>query len=131
KLPDGSPAASGCVARVDSDGLVSAESAGSFVVEAVDQIGRKDRTRSIVVLAGQSAAEVKRKADGAVVGMCGSVVSAVYDGFMYVQDAEKPSGIRVVTDVPAVEGDRVWLVGTLETADGERVIRASWLEVLL
>ena len=59
----------------------------------------------------------------------GLVVSAVFDGFIYAQDADRPSGIRIATTVPVAEGDEIWARGTLATVAGERVINATWLEV--
>ncbi len=130
RLPNGAPASTGSIAQISSDGLVTANSAGSFVVEASDKIGRADRSQRIVALEPLSLSAMKANVDGVIASACGLIVSAVYDGFVYLQDPVQPCGIRVVTDAPVAEGDVVWVVGTLETVNAERVINSSWLEVL-
>jgi exopolysaccharide biosynthesis protein len=130
KFPDGSLAPDGAIAQVNSDGLVTANSPGSFFVQAKDQIGRTDRSDKIIVLEPESINDVKSKPDGTLVGIYGAVVSAIYDQFIYVQDPEKLSGVRIMTDFPVLEGSNVWVVGTLETVDGERVIQTPWLEII-
>jgi len=75
---------------------------------------------------GESIGIAKNRPDGAVVSLTQKVVSAVFDGELYVQEEDRSSGIRVKTEDPAEEGDRVDVIGILSTADGERFLdRAS------
>ncbi|MGQ9454828.1 MAG: phosphodiester glycosidase family protein [Armatimonadota bacterium] len=130
KNPDGSPALPGTIAETSPTGMVFARSVGSFVIQIQDSMGRIDRSREISIVEAQSLDTAKKSSDGTVVGLSGLTVSAVFDGFVYAQDSGAPSGIRILTPIPLVEGNMIWLRGTMGTVEGERVINASWLEVL-
>ncbi|MCE5198277.1 MAG: lectin like domain-containing protein [Armatimonadota bacterium] len=60
--------------------------------------------------------ELKAKADGAAVNLTGMIVSAVFADCIYVEDANRISGIRVVVSGANVQvGDVVNVTGTLST----------------
>jgi len=63
--------------------------------------------------------------DGSVVSVVGSVVTAVFPGHFYMEDADRASGIRVVSASSMPEGGTVRVNGVLRTVRGEREIRAS------
>lgn len=71
---------------------------------------------------GESIGIAKNRPDGAVVSLSQKVVSAVFDGELYVQEEDRSSGIRVATDDAAAEGDRVDVIGVLSTSNGERFL---------
>ncbi len=69
--------------------------------------------------------QVKTLMDGAQVTLSGVQVSAKFNGFFYVQDSDRSSGLRVVSGANVSVGSTVTISGTLETVDGERRIVAS------
>lgn len=73
-----------------------------------------------------SVAAAKTRANGASVGFPG-VVSALFGGFLYVQDEAGVSGIRVEAGAAGLAvGDGVYVTGKLATnADGERCLTAA------
>jgi len=73
-------------------------------------------------LPGSVVGDIKAQADGTNAVMVGKVVSARYNGFFYVQEADRSSGIRV--NGIANAGDLVDVDGTLSTVNGERQITA-------
>jgi hypothetical protein len=68
-------------------------------------------------------AEAKALADNAPVALSGCVVTAVFDGFFYVEKEDRTSGIRVESLAPVSVGDVVSLTGYMGTTGGERYIR--------
>lgn len=62
--------------------------------------------------------------DGAQATVTGGVVTAVFSGSFYMQDADRCSGIKVMSTEAVQEGDEVTVVGTVDT-DTERHIDAS------
>jgi len=86
-----------------------------------------DAVSDVLPLPGsQSIGAAKDQPDGAVISLSQKVVSAVFDGELYVQEEQRSSGIRVKTDDSAAEGDRVDVIGILSTLNGERFLdRAS------
>lgn len=72
-----------------------------------------------------SPAQSKSIADGVQVTIKGAIVSARFNGFFYVQDASRTSGIRVGWSGPTIEGATADVTGTLATVNGERVINAE------
>jgi len=71
---------------------------------------------------GQSIGPAKSQPDGSVISLSQKVVSAVFDGELYVQEEQRSSGIRVKTSDSAAEGDRVDVIGILSTLNGERFL---------
>ncbi len=72
----------------------------------------------------------KTIADNGAVLLNSEIVSAVYSGFFYVEDANRTKGMRVTWTGSTVQaGDAVSIAGTMSTtADGERNITASSVE---
>lgn len=71
--------------------------------------------------------------DGDEVRVSSKVVTAGTDqmsGFFYIEDANRASGIRVVTPESVAEGNVVDVVGVMNTVDGERCIDASSVTVV-
>ncbi len=68
--------------------------------------------------------DAKLAAEGAEVLITGKKVTLVFDGFFYIEELDRSSGIRVVSDQVVSPGDLTDVTGTLETVDGERQIRA-------
>lgn len=71
--------------------------------------------------------QIKAAADGSAVWASGALVTAVFDGFFYIQSDDRASGIQVVKPGHLVtEGMRVDVSGTVRTsADKERYVDAS------
>ena len=70
-------------------------------------------------------AAAKQLAPGTLVALSGKVVSAVFTGFYYVQEANRCSGIRVISAGSPTVGNLVDVVGTMSVVDGERQINAG------
>lgn len=73
-----------------------------------------------------SESDAKRAADGARISGRDATVSAVFDGFFYVEADDRSSGIRIEKPDHGLHvGDRAEITGELKTsADGERYIEA-------
>ncbi len=89
--------------------------------------GRSDATVVVAKLPALSAAAARLSADGTSASIADAVVSAVFDGHFYAEEADRSSGIRV--DHPAqglIVGQRVRVEGAMGTnANGERFIAAN------
>lgn len=129
KNSSGNSVAPGTIATISSAGLVTSLSAGSFTVEAQDNISRIDRTSQISVLSSQSLTSARSLADGSSVAMNGVVVTAVFNGYVYIEQPDRRAGIRVITTKPVSEGSSIYLVGTMGTVNGERVIYPTVFDV--
>lgn len=72
----------------------------------------------------KSVVEAKAAADDTNIQLLGPVVTRVFGNYLYIEDPDRTSGIRVnITggQVPS-EGAVVGILGTVRTVDGERVI---------
>ncbi len=70
--------------------------------------------------------QLKTVPDDTAVYVVGQVVSAVFDGFFYIEDADRSSGIKVAgTFAGIAPGNTVNIRGVVATLDGERVITAT------
>ena len=67
-------------------------------------------------------------ADNMPLMIAGLKVSAVFNGFFYVQSPNIPAGIRVQWPGPVTQGQTVTITGTMETVDGERRVKATGAE---
>ncbi len=72
---------------------------------------------------------VREVADGTLLKLSGKVVSAAYLGAFYVVEIDRVSGIKVLWTTPVQIGDIVDVIGTMQTADGERYLQASSVTV--
>lgn len=77
----------------------------------------------------ESVVEAKTQDDGTLVEMANPVVVGVFDGFFYVEDADRTSGIKIVGSQSVSVGDVVTVKGELGTADNERYITADSVQV--
>ena len=71
------------------------------------------------------ASQAKMLPSGITITLKDVTVSAVFNGFFYVQDSTGISGIRVDSTADVNEGDVIDVTGTLVTQDGERRIIAE------
>ncbi len=89
--------------------------------------GRSDATVVVARMPALFMAAARLSSDGTPATLAGAVVSAVFDGHFYAQEADRSSGIRV--DHPAeglIIGQRIRVEGTMGTnANGERFIAVS------
>lgn len=69
--------------------------------------------------------EAKAAYDGASVSLTGKKVTGVFAGYFYVEETDRSSGVRVISDVPVSEGQLASVAGVLRNTDGEREILAS------
>ncbi|MHB9035864.1 MAG: carboxypeptidase regulatory-like domain-containing protein [Armatimonadota bacterium] len=67
----------------------------------------------------------KSQPNGTLVGVTGAVVTGVYDGFFYIEDTSRASGIKVVSTTAVSVGQVVDVIGILGTQNGEKYILAS------
>lgn len=65
----------------------------------------------------------KAKQDGFTVYLSGKIVSAEYNGFFYIEEPDRTSGIKVIGQ--ASVGSVVTVNGTIGTVQGERTITAA------
>lgn len=129
RAPGGVATPPGTIAQISSTGLLSALSPGTCVVLAQDSTGRTDRSAALTIVARQVISQAKMLADGAEVALGGLVVTAVFDGFVYAEEPDRSSGIRILTTKPVNVGDTIYVTGTLNTIDGERVVCPIALEL--
>ena len=125
----GNPASPGSVAQIDSSGVLTAISAGTCTVRAQDSIGRTDVSSDVSIIAGQSILDAKAVPDGSAAALSGLIVTAVFDGCVYVEQSDRLAGIKIISSWQVSQGDEVYVVGATDTVDGERCINASLLEV--
>ena len=77
-------------------------------------------------------AYVKSLPNGEDVRVAGKAVTAgsdEFEGFFYIEEDDRFSGIRVATDQVVQAGDLASVTGVMATSDGERCIEASKVEV--
>lgn len=72
-----------------------------------------------------SAVQAKSMADGVEVSLVNMVVSAVFNGFFYIEDRQRTNGLCVVSSQIVQIGDVVNVTGIMTTVNGERRINAS------
>lgn len=73
-----------------------------------------------------SIVEVKLSADGAYISVADTVVTRAFDGYFYIEQTDRTSGMRVQWPGAVTPGRMVSVKGTLETRNGiERQIRAT------
>lgn len=119
-----SPVTSGLLGVWDTVSL--ANGAYTIRLTARNATGSSTDTATISLLK-TSIASAKGDLDGTAVTLTGKVVSATsaqFTGSMWVQEADRASGIRVNSaSLPATSvGDIVTITGTISTSGGERVI---------
>lgn len=76
-----------------------------------------------------SVTDVKSADDNTDVEVTSAVVTGVYDGFFYIEDTNRVSGIKVVSGDTVSIGDVVDVIGTMGTANAERYISAATVTV--
>ncbi|MCE5198473.1 hypothetical protein LLG39_05805 [bacterium] len=75
--------------------------------------------------------DAKSQADGTTVAITnGMVVTAVFDGAFYIEETNRQSGIKVVSNDTVALGTKVTVTGILETVNGERQITATTAPVV-
>jgi hypothetical protein len=101
----------------------------SYTVSAYDGAGYNSAQSSPpaveTTLAGISVKAAKDMPDGASIGFASKVISAVFNGYFYVEETDRFSGIKVVPVVMPGDiavGATVDVGGTLRTANGERYL---------
>jgi len=67
--------------------------------------------------------------DGRPLSLRGCVVTAAFDGYFYIQDAQRTSGIRIISTAAVSPGRVVDVSGAMGTSAGERHITASAVTV--
>lgn len=102
----------------------------SYSVSAFDASGNESEHSDVVgtTMAASSIASVKELADTSQVGMVSQTVTAVFDGYFYVGEIDRYSGIRIVPlEMPdGIDvGSLIDLGGTLQTVDGERRVGSA------
>lgn len=74
----------------------------------------------------------KELEDGTILQMAGPVVTRVFDGYFYIEDSDRSSGIRVNCDPEQMPelGHAPLFTGTIQIIDGERVIVVDSIQSL-
>lgn len=67
--------------------------------------------------------------DGSSVKITLRTVTAVYGGAFYIEEADRYAGIKVLSAASVTRGQVVDVIGTVQTADGERYIAATAVTV--
>lgn len=96
-------------------------------------VGNTTRSLNLTVAGNiHSAVEAKSLADGSAITIKNMPITAVFNGFIYVEDPDKSSGIRVSTSEPNLQvGDIITVIGTMASykPDGvhisERMVQAN------
>ncbi len=83
-----------------------------------------------IVPVEKTLAQAKALPDAQVLTLSGCVVTAVFDGFFYVEKPDRTSGTRVESPAKVSVGDTVSLTGETATVAGERCIRSMNVVVL-
>jgi len=119
-----SPVTSGLLGTWDTASLAN----GTYTIRltARNTTGSSTDTATVSVLK-TSIASAKGNIDGTAITLTGKVVSATstqFTGSMWVQEADRASGIRVNSaSLPTTSlGDVVTITGTISTSGGERII---------
>lgn len=82
---------------------------------------------------GAMIGSLKNLPDGSTVCVGDRIISAgndMFQGFFYIQEPDRSSGIRVNSAIACQEGQRASVIGTLVTVNGERQIDASWVVIV-
>jgi len=66
--------------------------------------------------------QIKTLPNGREISLKGCIVTAVFNGFFYVEDAVRISGIRIVSPAAVTIGQKVDIAGTMDTINGERCV---------
>jgi hypothetical protein len=119
-----------------TDTGLSPNSAYSYSVSAYDAAGNNSAQSSppvtVTTMTAVDIASAKQLAGSSIVGMISKTVTAIYDGFIYIEESDRYAGIKVVpVEMPAglATGQTVDVGGTIETADGERYITGATVAV--
>ncbi len=107
----------------------------AFPFETInDASGRRELLRRSLHFLGIRTAvnlnALKAYPDGEWVAAPGKIVPAVFDGFFYISDADRTSGIKVISGETVSVGEALNVEGTLGTANGERYIQAGRVQSL-
>ena len=107
----------------------------AFPFETINDAGDRQELlrRSLDFLGIRTAANLnglKAYADGEWVVAPGKIVTAVFDGFLYIEDPDRTSGIKVISGEPVNVGDAVDVEGALGTMGNERHIQAGRVQNL-
>ncbi len=129
KNASGASVSPGTIAQIDASGVLTANAAGSCKVQAQDGMGRVDRSESVQVISSQPITAAKAMADGVNAAMSGLIVTGCFSGYIYAEEPDRQSGIRIITAKRVPEGSTIYVTGPLTTtATGERAITATGLE---
>jgi hypothetical protein len=75
-------------------------------------------------------AAAKTNPDGQIVDVNAKVVSARFSGCFYIQEPDRSSGIKVISNASVAAGDRVRAIGRLGTTAGERELQNAVVDKL-
>jgi len=73
--------------------------------------------------------QAKSIPNGLQVTIKGALISAVFDGFFYIQDPQRIGGLRVNWSGSVTEGSTIDATGTITASSGERVLNATSITV--
>jgi hypothetical protein len=85
------------------------------------------KNSSDIALALDACREVRNQNDGNQIALANKTVSRAYDGYFYIQDADRSGGVKVISDRPVTPGDVVGIMGTVMTVGGEKILSAKYI----
>lgn len=71
--------------------------------------------------------QVRDRIDGDRVALINKVVSRTYEGYFYIQDADRSGGVRIISDRVVAPGDVLSVQGVVCTVGGEKAITPSYI----
>lgn len=77
-----------------------------------------------------SIAQAKSLPAGSTVALDGKIVTAVFTDCFYIEDADRASGIKVISGATVQVGDVVTITGTVGISDGERQVSSGAVGVM-
>ncbi|MCE5315230.1 MAG: hypothetical protein ABFD49_00545 [Armatimonadota bacterium] len=72
-----------------------------------------------------SIAQARSLPTGTTVALADKIVTAVFSGYFYIEDMNRASGIRVVSDMSVTRDSLIDVVGAITISDGERQINCT------
>jgi len=83
------------------------------------------QSNSTLPLSIPRVSDAKSVPQGSTVSMTGKKVASAFGGFFYVEELDRSSGMKIVSDTVVNPGDLTWITGQIGTFNGERLITAT------
>ena len=127
-------ASTGSVVTTDADGAYTMVVPGGSQTLTATYRGMSE-TRTVTAVTAElvtqnfvfefpsgSISDIKSLDDGKVVVVTDSIVTGVYDGLFYIEDKDRCTGIKVISNASVKVNDVIGVMGTLGTQNGEKYL---------